>query len=118
MIEFRPATAELVEAFYGKPSPLTLRAYVCLVDGVPAGVVGIANEGGHKVAFSDIDPAYRGHRDQRRAIVKGIRLMRAMLEATPVPVYVQPNPDEPTAPALLARLGFVPTGHDNTLVRP
>lgn len=107
MVEFVPATAELATAFYGKPAPFSFRGWVCMVDGEPAGVCGIYKEGIHNVAFSDIAP---GHRGRRRDIVRGIRLMREVIEASPVPVFAKPNPEFPTARPLLERLGFVPAG--------
>lgn len=115
MVEFVPATAELVHRFYGRSAPNSFRGWVCLIEGEPAGVVGLVNEGEHRVAFSDIAPAYR---TERRAIVRGIQLVRGMIEASALPVYARANPDEPTAPGLLARLGFVSTGHENLMVRP
>lgn len=104
---FVPATRELTEAYYGRPSPRTFRGWVCLIDDRPAGVVGIYNDGPERVVFSDIKPE---HARERRAIVQGIRLVREMYEPSPLPVYAVANPEIPTAQPLLARLGFAPTG--------
>jgi len=107
MSEFVPATRALAEAFYGAAPPFSFRGWVCLIDGTPAGVCGLYEQGGHRVAFSDIAPAYR---DRRKDIVRGIRLVRGAIEASPIPVYAKANPEEPGAEALLTRLGFEPLG--------
>jgi hypothetical protein len=115
---FVPATAELAAAFYGKPSPRTFRGFVCLIDEKPAGIVGIYNDGPHKVVFSDIGEPYQG---EKRAIVQGIRLARELMSDNKLPTFAIENADYPSAPALLAKLGFVPMGeseHGRILVRP
>lgn len=114
MIEFVPASSALAQAFYGKPWPFSFRGWVCLIEGEPAGICGLYNHDGHPVAFSDIGERFR---NRRKAIVRGIHLVRDMIEASPIPVYAKANPDAPTAPAVLAKLGFRPTGHDDLMVR-
>lgn len=104
-----PATPELTEAYFGRRSEKTFRGYVALLDGKPVGLCGIYNDGGHPVAFGDIGPELRPY---RKTIVEGIRRVRRMMDESRLPVMAVMSREEPTAPALLAKLGFVPTGRE------
>jgi hypothetical protein len=99
--EIRPATADDLARFYGSPPERTMRALVAVLDGEPIAVAGIAYQrpGQPPYLFSDLKPEMRRH---RKAIVKGARQMLRDL-ARPGLVAIA---GEPTAPRLLARLGF------------
>lgn len=113
MVEIVPATQELVAAYLGRPSPHTFKGYAAVRDGQPIGLAGIYREGSHLVAFSEVSGELKDH---KRAMVEGRRLVRQMMAEVHRPVFAEVNAQEPGAPKLLARLGFVPL-HDNVLVR-
>lgn len=105
-VEFVPATPELVAAWYGRPSPFSLRGYAGVAeDGRVMGLCGIYMVGPDAVAFSE----WRQEVD-RRTLARGVRLIERMLKAFPIPVYAVPSETQPTSVALLERLGFKPTG--------
>lgn len=110
-IEFKPATPELVEAWYGKPSPFTLRGWVGVdQDGRAMGICGVYWIDKTTVAFSEWRPEV-----DRRTLARGVRLVERMLaEKVKGPVFAVPNE---TSEKLLARLGFVQTG-DHALGGP
>lgn len=113
MIEIAPATSDLVRAYLGKDSPRTFQGYAALKDGKPVGLSGIYREGPHLFAFLNLDPEARA---ERRDLVKGRRLLSDLLDQAGRPVFARMNADEPTAPKLLERMGFIPL-HDDILVR-
>lgn len=102
-----PATPGLVAHYLGKAPPYSFRGWIALRDGVPVGMAGIYDENGTKVAFSEFRPDMQ---PSKRTMVKGVRLVRQMMGAIKRPVFAICNPDLPTAPNLLARLGFLSTG--------
>lgn len=53
-IEIRPTTADDVLAFYGQPSPKSMRAFTVLRDGEIACIAGVTIEPDGLVAFSDM----------------------------------------------------------------
>lgn len=105
--EFVRATSELAEAFYGHPAPRSFRGWVVLIDDRPVGIGGLYTDGGYPMAFSDLKDELRSH---RRVLIQGVTLMRDMLHGLKVPVFAAANPDESTAPGLLAHLGFKSVG--------
>lgn len=107
--EIVPATPELTEAYFGRKSDKTFRGWVGVLDGKPVGLCGIYNDGGYPVVFGDIAPELRPY---RKTIVEGIRRVRRMMDESRLPVMAVMSREEPTAPALLAKLGFVPTGRE------
>lgn len=117
-VVFRPATAADAEAYYGKPPPCSFRGIVAIKDGEVAGIGGVYYDGPLRIAFSEFKDSLRS---DRRALVKGTRMLMQIVDTIKGPVYAVANKDEPTAANLLARLGWVPTGvqgpHGETLVR-
>jgi hypothetical protein len=107
--EFVHATRALAEAFYGRPAPRSFRGWVVLLDKKPVGIGGLYTDGGYPMAFSDLKEELRPHRG---ALIHGVGLMRKMLRDIKVPVFAAANPDEGTAPRLLAHLGFKSVGVD------
>lgn len=112
MIEIVPATKELAEAYY-RTIPSTFRGYCAVEDGKPLGFAGIHRDGAHLVAFLDAGPELRAH---KRTMVEGRRLIRKMLDDARRPVFATMDEQEPGAPKLLKRMGFMPV-HDNVVVR-
>lgn len=104
---FRRATAEDAAKFYGGLPPLSFRGWIAEMRGEIVAIGGMYYDNGNPIAFSEITDEFR--KDKRR-IVKGMRLLMAMYEAQPGPVFAVPDPKEPTSEKLLARLGWEPTG--------
>jgi len=117
--EIVPATPEIVEAYYGKRPARTFRGYAALLDGKPVGLAGIYDDGGYRTVFGDIAPELRPY---RKTLARGVQIVRDLMAEQKAPIYAVESPDEPTAPALLAKLGFVPTGREvddgKIMVRP
>jgi hypothetical protein len=107
MIRFKFATQETARKFYGKEPELSFRGIVALKDGEPLAIGGVYKIGQAWYAFSDMKPEMRKH---KRAIVQGVHLLEAFYDSLGYPVLAVVSKDEPTAPGLLAKLGFVPLG--------
>jgi len=105
-VEFRSATAKDVELFYEKQPIKTMRGYVAVLDGNPIGIGGVYYDGKMIVAFSEMKVEMRG---RKRDIARGIRLLTAMYDKIGTVIAVA-CPTEKTAPKLLEKLGFVPSG--------
>jgi hypothetical protein len=107
-VVFRPATAADVEAFYGHPPVTRMHAIVALREGVPVMIGGISWVDGAPIVFSSLKDEARKH---RKWIAKGIRIVMDFADRFQMPaLYAIANPNEPTAPYLLAKLGFRPSG--------
>ncbi len=106
-ITFRRATAADALAYYGKPAPFSFRGYVAELSGELVGIGGVYYQDGVPIAFSEMRPAMRPH---RKAIAKACRMLTQFLDQIGGSVYAVACPAEPTAPRLLAKLGFKPTG--------
>lgn len=82
------------------------------------GIGGVYYIDGVPVAFSDMKPTLRPH---KKSQAKACRILMQLLDKIGAPVYAVACPAEPTAPYLLAKLGFKPTGvfgpQGETLVR-
>jgi len=117
-VTFRHATTADAKAYYGISAPFSFRGYVAELEGELVGIGGIYYQAGVPVAFSEMRPAMRAH---RKAIAKACRMLTQFFNQLGGPVYAVACPTEPTAPYLLAKLGFKPTGvfgdRGETLVR-
>ena len=117
-VTFRPATAKDAFRYAGKIPPFSFRGYVAELDDEIVGIGGVYYQDGVPIAFSEMRPAMRLH---RKAIAKACRMLMQFLNQLGGPVYAVACPTEATAPYLLAKLGFKPTGvfgeHGETLVR-
>lgn len=102
-----PATQELADRYWQGRPPYSFRGYVAVRSGEPLGFAGVFRAYGRLWVFSGFSPELRPHRKVR---VAGVRKLVSLLDGLPCPVYATADPAEETAPALLARLGFVPTG--------
>ncbi len=71
LIESRFATAADIIKYYGEPHRGTMRAFVILLDGKPAGLIGIVREGGIGKFFTEYKPELQPY-------VKSITIMRAL----------------------------------------
>ncbi len=117
-ITFRPASAGDAERYYGKPPALSFRGYVAVKDDQVVGIGGVYYDGPIRIAFSEFKDEMRS---DRRALVKGTRMLMKFIDTIKGPVYAVASQSEPTAANLLSRLGWKPTGvhgpHGETLVR-
>jgi hypothetical protein len=77
-----------------------MRAVVLLLDGEPAGIVGIAAEGPYQKLFSDVRPDMEPHL-RRMAMMRALKRVQDWVRASPQQVF-----SESTNRALLERLGF------------
>jgi hypothetical protein len=106
-VEFRQATLEDAFKFYKSYPPARFRGFVAEKDGEILMVGGVYYVKGYPVAFSDLSDAVR---KDRKTIAKGIRLLCEFYDSMKTPVYALASQCEQTAPYLLAKLGFKPTG--------
>jgi hypothetical protein len=108
--EIRPATEADLDDFYGHRPAQTVRALVAMLDDRPIGITGIAYPRGGSAEpylFSDWTPELRR---RPKTLVKGAR---SMLRNFAVPgLRAVAAPDEPGAPRLLRRLGFISSGRN------
>lgn len=74
MIESRFATAADIIEYYGSPIPGTVRAFVILLDGKPAGFIGLVREGGIGKFFTEYKPELQPY-------LKSITIMRSLRRA-------------------------------------
>jgi len=108
-IKFVTATPKLVKRFYdGKPPIKTIRGFVAVAEGERViGIGGISYEGKTMLAFTEMKPEMRKH---KKAMARAVRLLETFYNNLPYPVVAFAHSEEPTAPGLLKRLGFVNTG--------
>ena len=115
---FRKATAADALAFYGEPAKMSFRGFVAELDGEVVGIGGVYYDNGVPIAFSETRPPMRKH---KKAMAKACRILTRFFDQLGGRVYAVACSTEPTAPYLLAKLGFKPTGlfgpHGETLVR-
>lgn len=104
MTEIVAATTALAEAWQGRPPAYSLKGWVALRDGKPLGMAGVYWIDGTPIAFSE----WRDDLD-RRTRVRAVRLVMGLIRGIRMPVYAVCGEH---SGALLARLGFVPTGRD------
>lgn len=109
--EFRQATAKDAREFYGEKPPFSFRGVAAIKDGKVVGLGGIYREAHYLVAFTDMKDEMR---ENKKDIAKGCRMIHKMIIDEKRPVYAVANREEPTAEALLAKLGFVPSGRETS----
>jgi len=87
-----------------KPSPLSVRAYVAVLNGEVVGIGGVAFHGKQLVVFSDIKPALKPY---PLTIWRGAKKVMGLVKGSATALV---DPDMATAPRFVKGLGFVPTG--------
>jgi len=105
--KFRQATAQDAYDFYGANPPFSFKGVAAIKDGMVVGVGGIYREGPYLIAFTDMKDEMR---ESKKDVAKGCRMIHKLIIEESRPVYAIANNDEPTAEALLVKLGFVPSG--------
>jgi hypothetical protein len=107
-LEGRPARAADVAQFYPDIT-CSFRAWVAELDGEPKGIIGVALLSPIACMFSAFAPELRPHL-KRPAVLRLIKKAEGAVKASPVPVWAVAQEDEPTAPGVLERLGFIHLG--------
>lgn len=102
-LEIVPATTALLTEYYGEAPTKSQRAWVGLLDGKPVGVAGFLIGGQYITIFSDLKDAIRPY---KREIWRASAYIMAQAKRYRTPVIAIADPDEPTAPRFLSRLGF------------
>ncbi len=100
-ITWGPASAAEVDALYTVRPRETLRALVIMVDGTPAGIIGLAQEPERFRAFSEYTDELCPHL-KRLPVLRAIKAFMKWVEDSKVPVYAISE-----GTGLLERLGFV-----------
>lgn len=103
VVELRAATRSDLLEFFGAV-PASMRAIVARVDGEIMGIAGIKYTAAGLVAFSDAKP---GAERFPVSMVRMARMLVKIMGDIEAPIYALSS--QPTAPALLERLGFVQT---------
>lgn len=99
------ATPELLEQFYGAPPARSIRAVVAVKDDQVIGVAGVYPDPRHgrQIMFSDLTDTLRA---EKRAIVKGYRMVLERLVRPGIPVQTLVDNDIKGADVLLQHIGF------------
>lgn len=110
----RPATHADVARWHDYTC--SYKAWVCEIDGEPRGIIGLALTRPIACAFSAFDEELRPHL-KSMTVLRLIQKLRTTIEARGLPVMAIAEATEPTAPAILRRLGFAYVGeHDGDSV--
>lgn len=112
-IEFRRATAQDAEEFYGRPPLASFRGYAAVEDGKVIGVGGVYyDEFRRPVVFSEMKPEMEKH---TKAKAKAVRMLVKFAEEKHRILFAVADARYPTSGYLLAKLGFKPTGEMTTM---
>jgi hypothetical protein len=105
MITIVPATPELLaQTRVGKP-PMTMRALVAIDEaGKPMAVAGLYTDRHRLVLFSDLCDELR---QNKRALIRGVRMMMDIARAKKAPVHAVADPEIPGSVTLLKHMGFI-----------
>ena len=104
----RPAKASDIEC-YPEYAGVSLKARICEVEGEPAGIIGIAFTRPYPSIFSDVSGVLRPHL-KKLTVLRLVKWLKDEVEARRVAVRAFAEENEPTAPRVLAHLGFEPVG--------
>lgn len=102
-----PATAELIERFYGKPQERSIRGIVMVRGDEVLGVGGYYVDGARVVVFSELNDEGML---QRKLIMRGAYEVLGMAAETGMPAHAIPDPRIPSAAHFLKQLGFTELG--------
>lgn len=102
MITWRLASAADIESYYGGRPQESMRAIVILLDGVHAGIIGLAYERDRMRAFSEskpeLDPFLKS-----MPVLRAIKAAQKMFSESKRPVFAV----QESCTGILERLGFV-----------
>ena len=108
MLASRAATFADVKKHYPDQTA-SFRAWVVELDGEAKGIIGLALTRPFACLISSFEPELRPHL-KRPAVLRLIKKTEAAIKASRLPVRAIADPNEPTAPGLLSRMGFEPLG--------
>lgn len=103
--ELRSITKADIETFSEAPNP-TIKGVAWTLDGETVGMAGLAYYPNLVMGFSNIKDEMRPYLSSI-TVGRGILQVRDLIRFCKAPVYATAEPTEPTAPALLERLGFI-----------
>jgi hypothetical protein len=98
-----PATADLLQRFYGAAPTRSQRAVVAIKDDRVIGVAGVYPDGERAVMFSDLTDELRA---DKRAVVRGIRAVLELASKRDMPVHAWADPKVEGSERLLLHMGF------------
>lgn len=100
-LTYRFATESDLRRFYGELPRQTTRAVVVLLEGEPAGIIGLARDAGCEKLFSEYKPEMNQHL-RRFEVLRAIKLAMSLVKSSKCDVYAVR--EEGTD--ILLRLGF------------
>ena len=103
----RKATQADAIAYYGSNAKCSFRGYVAELDGEIIAIGGVYYDNRMPIAFSEMRPPMRKF---LKARARGCRMLVKLFDEIGGKIYAVACSTEPTAPYLLAKLGFKPTG--------
>lgn len=92
-IKIIPTTAEHMVAMTGANPPLTIKAITAIRDGKVLGVAGVCRVGMCWVLFSELTDEFLKN---KRAMVKGVKEIRRMVNSLTLPVIAIPESEKPS----------------------
>lgn len=107
VVTIRPARSSDLPAEH--PPGASYIAWAADLDGIPAGVIGLALVRPRSCLFCYFDESLRPYL-KTLTILRLIKRVEATMQVRGLPVYAIREKDEPKAPAMLTRLGFEPAG--------
>lgn len=110
-VTIEPANIKHAKEFYGDQYTKSFKGYVALLDGKVVGIGGISFSKNNMMLFSDIKDELRPY---KRDIVKGVYILKDMVEKINYPVVAIASKEERLSEKLLDRLGFSPSGYSDS----
>lgn len=111
-MKVRAATDDDLKKWFPEGPPVPIETLVLECEGELLGIGGVAEWPNFYEAFSRVDPKARSMPGGRVAVGRLAAAVANLIDRTPGEVLAIADPSEPTAPNLLAWIGFVqlPTG--------
>ena len=106
-VRLRPATVDDWIAFYGSPPKHSFKGLAAEMDGQTVGLTGLQFQRPYVQAFGNMSDPLRPFKDK---IGWAVRWMIRQMTSHGRPVIAVASPREPTAPAMLTRMGFSHVG--------
>ena len=105
MNQIVPLTRQILDDFCQDPPTVTVKGIAAQVDGRTTGVAGYFPEGERYIVFIKLTDELRA---DKRAIIKGIRLLNQMVSARKLPLHAIKDDCIEGAETLLRHAGFTP----------
>lgn len=103
-VDIVPATAELLQKFYGRPPLVAVKALVAVYEGEPICVGGYLQTGFVAIPFTDVRPVMR-----ERFVLTGVKMAKrvmAMVRASGLTMVARPDLAIEPSVRFLEYLGF------------